>query len=105
MPFRLFKMDIQGKVAVANLLLVGNLPGVDAFSATRVLRKASQWWRLLPNTRWRFWFFPVGWLAQTSHGLFSVIFVPLNAYLWGKVVETILEKTQEEKKRPRPRRG
>jgi len=89
MPFRLYKMTLDGKIAVANMLLIiavflvfpltsygsGGLPDPVGVLAILVLT------------------FPVGWLSAfflnhfRDQPLLAVVlvavFVVLNAYLWG----------------------
>lgn len=107
MGFRLFRMGIEGKVAVANLALIGcalvvillNGPGGTdvwysaggiAYLAVAVLG------------------FPVGWISiifasvhEPGPGLLFLgpIFLPLNAYVWGYTVAAIRRQTRARKAR------
>lgn len=107
MRFRLFRMGIEGKVAVVNLGLFGLVltayliafPGgqIDVDSTPKnMLRLASILWVAIIVLS-----FPVGWLSillmfVTTDILlasFTVfIFVPLNAYLWGYVVAAVIRR-------------
>ena len=99
MRFRLFRMGIEGAIAVGNLSLLGiamlvylatsppagadyDSAGSGEFLVAYVMTRA-----VLVLT------FPVGWLGWlVSYGelLTAVIFVPLNAYLWGYTVAAIV---------------
>ena len=102
MRWRLFRMGIEGKVAFANLGLVGLAlaafliafpDGVVHHDSTSegMLAFASILQVMLAVLS-----FPVGWLSfllDGMHGLgvTAVIFVPLNAYLWGYIVAAVVK--------------
>lgn len=102
MRVRLSRVGIEGKVAVANLGLVGLvLAGrliafpdglVDQGSTSEgMLAFAS-----ILNVTLTVLSFPVGWLSLLFTGMHgppvtAVIFVPLNAYLWGYIVAAVVK--------------
>ena len=103
MRLRLFRMGIEGKVAVANLSLVGlnmivrliAFPGGMVHGAPITMYPIA----LVLELMFAGLTFPIGFLAMCvtwewgSGPVFAVataICVPLNAYLWGYVAATIM---------------
>ena len=110
MRFRWFKMGIEGKVAVANLGLVGlvlvallitfpdGVIRVDETSEGMLAFLDAIEVALMVLT------FPVGWFPQVFSGMLhhppmtTVIFVPLNAYFWGYIVATLVRWRKSRRK-------
>ncbi len=103
MRFRLFKMGIEGKVATANLGLVGlvlvafliRFPSgiVDHDMASKGMLVFASVLEVILAV----FSFPVGWLSMLFIGVSgppvtAVIFVPLNAYLWGYIVAAVVRR-------------
>lgn len=116
MEFRLFRMSIKGKVAVANLLLVDCAlvvlmiqarlvpeyyprPVAIADTAMAVLSFPVGWFTMfLVDTMVSMAVLPTGWFdvpafsaqAEVWTYVFDAVSLPLNAYLWGYVVATFI---------------
>ncbi len=103
MKLRLYKMGIEGAVAVVNLSLIGvalvafrvafpkGFIDHNAASATRLLVADLVWFAVHVLS------FPVGWLGYLLDGsdhwlLTAPIYIPLNAYVWGYTVAAIRRK-------------
>lgn len=113
MRVRLYKMRLEGWVAVGNLLLVGLALGtfLVAFPDLTVnVDTASP--RMLAldsaiNVALAILTFPVGWLSDlfrlgvSGPPITAVIFVPLNAYLWGYVAAALIKWGRARKARHR----
>ena len=98
MPFRLYKMSLEGKIAVANMLLIF----VVVLAYPRTLTPYGS--DVLPDATGVFALgaltFPVGWLGWYFLGKFCdqpllavvlvVVFVVLNAYFWGFVLAKLV---------------
>ncbi len=102
MPLRLYKMGIEGKVAVINLALIG--------CALAVILHTVDINPFFMDARWviareaatiaiAVLGFPMGWIAVlglSTNGpdetvfVLLMIFLPLNAYVWGYVVGAIV---------------
>ncbi len=108
MPFRLYKMGLEAKVAVANMTLVNCALVMILFS----LYIESEGWQAAANVA-RIGIavlgFPVGWislLCVTSGGpdvmsfALLAICLTLNAYVWGKVMAAIVRRFKTQKTCP-----
>ena len=106
MRFRLLRMGIEGKVAVANLALIGCALLVVLAS----VHNRSEGWFAAGTVAYAVVAvlgFPAGWFAmlgETASGLsgppmfvfmLGAIFLPLNAYLWGYVVAAIVRRCRK----------
>ena len=101
MRLRLFKMGTEGKVAVANLALMSAalLVFLITFPNAEVKYDSASEGELLVARAVGIIVavlaFPVGWVSAILGGVSdppvtAVIFVPLNAYMWGYVVAAFL---------------
>lgn len=96
MQWRLFRMGIEGKVAVANLTLVGCALLVLANGNAGSAAWCTAW--QVARVGFAILSCPVGWLSMPGETLDGPpidlilygIFLPLNAYLWGYVVAAVL---------------
>jgi len=101
--FHLYKMTLEGKIAVANMLLFHAvvfvfrvLPCPTVYSGGP-LPSATATLAIAATT------FPVGWLsvlfADEFYGqpLLAVVFVPLNAYFWGYVLAKLVRAVRARK--------
>ena len=106
MPFRLYKMDLKGKVAFGNLGLIGLALLVFRIASPHGLFIADcplEAMRAVATAALHAVFvlgFPVGWLSTIAdegmpHAgpvIFAAIFLPLNAYLWGHFVAWVVKR-------------
>ena len=101
MRLRLYKMEIEGKVAVANLGLVGLVLVVfliaDGVVNTDTTSEGMLTFKFVLHAIIMVLTFPVGWLSNMCTGVSgppvtAVIFVPLNAYLWGYIVAAVVRR-------------
>jgi len=94
MKWRLYRMEMEGKIAVCNLglLLIVLLVFLATFPEAYVNHNtATETEFLIADSVFvaaAILIFPVGWLSNAGMGVsgppvFCFIFVPLNAYLWG----------------------
>lgn len=105
MQLRLFKMSLEGKVAVANLALVGlallayriTCPrnDVELFCSSKEMLAFVHAMEVMIVI----FSFPVGWSSLLQPGvsgppITAPIFVPLNAYFWGYLVAAIVRRRQ-----------
>ena len=102
MRLRLFRMGIEGKIAVANLALIGcALCVVRASISIR-----SEGWRAasaVAEVAVAVLGFPVGWISVLGGDtggsemvlILGAIFLPLNAYLWGYVVAAVVRRCRQ----------
>ena len=99
MGFRLFRMGIEGKIAVANLALIGC--ALCVVRASIYIR--SEGWlaaRAVAEVAVAVLGFPVGWISALGGDtggspmvfILGAIFLPLNAYLWGYVVAAVVRR-------------
>jgi hypothetical protein len=102
MQIRLFKMGIEGKVAVANLVLLGlALAVLRVAFPEEVARETTSTGEVALayglGITIAVLSFPVGWLSllfSTTHGheieiIAAMVYFPLNAYLWGYIVAAV----------------
>jgi len=115
MRLRLFKLGLEGKVAVTNLLLIGcalavvrigialGFPELDAHAQHELWATAGAiaWIMVVVLS------FPVGWLSAVLGSgdsfmvtILAAVFLPLNAYLWGYVVAAIVKWRRARKAQP-----
>jgi hypothetical protein len=98
MRFRFFKLPgFEGRVAIANLLLIGFMLVTHLIAFPEIwvdVDKTSPRMRMFDDVLFGVVIvlaFPVGWLSMMDyHALASVIFLPLNAYLWGYAAAAII---------------
>lgn len=108
MRVRLLPTETVGRIAVANLAAVGLLPtawlvafpdGVEVDSTSKAMLTFDSVLEIMLGIL----IFPVGWVAllvtpMDSEPFTAVLFVPLNAYLWGGVVAAIENQLRRSKK-------
>ena len=99
MGFRLFRMGIEGKVAVINLGLFGLVLTAHLIAFPGAVINGDSTPKDMLLLACILLSVPVGWLSiqfSLTFGvealLTAVIFVPLNAYLWGYVVAAVIRR-------------
>ena len=104
MRWHLYKMSLEGAIAVANLVLIGIILAVfmAAFPEGVVYHdratKAELMLAYILEVALIVLAFPVGWASALLDGgtlpqltlMLAIVFVPLNAYLWGYVGAAIV---------------
>ena len=105
MPFRLYKMGLEGKVAVANMAFINCALAVILYHV-HIQSEGSRAAAEVALFAVGVLGFPVGWLAMIFFAspapdplgfFFAMIFLPLNAYVWGKTVEAIVRRLKARK--------
>ena len=96
MRFHLYKMTLEGKIAVANMLLIHAVVLVLRVSACPILCSGGPLPSATATLALAALTFPVGWLSVLfadefcGQPLLAVVFVPLNAYFWGYVLAKLV---------------
>lgn len=115
MAFHLYKMTLQGKIAMANLTAIG----LAAVSFLLIYPKGLYSDAMMAHRQWADFFivvvmvvsFPVGWVGGFlgdsfcclgGHIIDFPLSVPLNAYLWGYVGEALARRRRQRQKSKPP---
>jgi len=107
MPFRLYKMGLEAKVAVANMALINCALAVILYHV-HIQSEGSRATAEIAQITIAVLGCPVGWIGmlyvmsahQYPFGFFQLmIFLPLNAYVWGKTVEAIVRRLKARRAR------
>lgn len=108
--FRLYRMSLEGKIAVANLILIGLLiviyvmvfpnADIDWYNTTPLQSFLKKTLEVVISAL----AFPVGWFSYvidppSGPSLAAVLFVPLNAYLWGHTLAAVYRRCRKQSHR------
>jgi len=101
MPFRLYKMGLEAKVAVANMALINCALAIILYDV-HIQSEGSRAAAEIAQITIAVLGCPAGWFSLLGAGtvsgppamamLLAMIFLPLNAYVWGKTVEVIVRR-------------